>query len=66
MAIINGIASEFTMPTITDEARLAYAEGRARGMMDALRMLYPKGIQNTDAIEELVQLLKNKNKDEEV
>ena len=51
---------------VSVEVRLAFAEGRARGMMDALRMLYPKGIQNTDAIEELVQLLKNKNKDEEV
>lgn len=44
---------------VSVEVRLAFAEGRVRGMTDALHMLYPKGIQNTDAIEELVRILKN-------
>ena len=30
MATINGIASEFTMSTINDESKLAYANGRIR------------------------------------
>ena len=63
MAIINGIASEFTMSAINDESKLAYANGRIRGMIDVLHMLYPKGIQNTDAIEELVSMLKEMEKE---
>ena len=48
---------------VSVEVRQAYAEGRIRGMMDALHMLYPKGIQNTDAIEELVSMLKEMEKE---
>ena len=32
-------------------------------MIDVLHMLYPKGIQNTDAIEELVSMLKEMEKE---
>ena len=53
------------IPEATDEERRAYSEGRAAGMRDALYILFPKGMQNNDSIEELVRLLKSEKEGEE-
>ena len=53
------------MPEATDGEKRAFWEGRAVGMRETLRLLYPNGIQNNDAIEELLRLLKSEKEGEE-